>query len=379
MMGVFMKQLKFALENIYKDIRGTLYLHIVVFVILVIGMAVPLWVSQMVWDLQRDAALSRYADADRLIVAEYTDIVDGEQAAQTEEYIASLSQIAPQKVGIGAFVGTMFFWENEEVFTNVQGCSKNFWKLNGYEVVEGKGPEEEWHGDKLPCYLVEGRSLYEKGIRTGDIIMMDEIEVQVAGIIRAPKLYGAAAMPYEDWKSVMGEKQAQYMVLFLFAEPVKSSAVRMALADKNVFNISQGPDQEQIYVDSVYAAVKERLLTGGMMLVFTIISLSAVISGMIEQEKHRTAVRLAIGADLRAVFRENTLRMECLLIFACMMDVLLYPMLFGTLPGMRRRLEMPVIIGIWLLYALLLSGVYIILWHKAFRKKQLAGVLKEGV
>lgn len=379
MMGVFMKQLKFALENIYKDIRGTLYLHIVVFVILVIGMAVPLWVGQMVRGMQMDAALSKYADADRLIVAEYMDIINGEQAAQTEEYIDSLSQIAPEKVGIGAFIETMLFWENEVVLANIQGCSDNFWKLNGYEVVEGKGPEEEWHGDKLPCYLVEGRSLYEKGIRTGDIIMMEETEAQVAGIIRAPKLYGAAAMPYEEWASVMEGKQAQYMALFLFAKPVKSSAVRMALADKEVFNISKGEEQEQVYVDSVYALVKERLLTGGMMLIFTTISLSAVISGMLELEKHRTAVRLAIGADLGTVFRENILRMECLLIFACAMDVLLYPMIFGTLYAMRRSLEMPVIIGIWLLYALLLFGVYTVLWHKAFGKKALAGVLKEGV
>ncbi|MDO5345829.1 MAG: hypothetical protein Q4E91_08800 [Lachnospiraceae bacterium] len=368
-----MEKWRFILETIYKDIRGTFYLHTVVLVILAAGVIVPLWTGTMIRDLYWDASLSSYENAQRLIVAEYLDEMCPEETVWD-------MKTAPERVGIGAFLKMTVSWNGENVSAGLQGCTDGFWKLNGYKIVEGSGPEEEWKGPGAPCYLNANGVLCAKGARPGDILEANGTEFTVAGIIQCPKLYGKVVLPYEEMAALAEGRQVQYQTLFLFEEPVKVSQVRSGLSGmRQILSVCRGQEQEQIYFTSVQERVREKLLVGGLLLIFTGVSLFAINSGMLAQERQRIAVRLAAGAGEGWLFAEYMLRMELLLTAALLIDCLIYPQMFGTMRGMSRYPGGWVVLEVWLLAGIFLLASSGVLWHGMCRKKGAARMLREGI
>ena len=134
----------FHLENIWKDTRAFRYLHGVIFFVMAIGMAVPFWMGATVWDLMSEAALSKYQLPEQLIVAEYQNRISEAEASDIEEQQRQKLKKESEQIGISAFLSEEVQWKKWNGKPYVQGCSENFWKLNGYQVLDGADPENEW-------------------------------------------------------------------------------------------------------------------------------------------------------------------------------------------------------------------------------------------
>lgn len=207
----------FHLENIWKDTLAFRYLHGVIFFVMAIGMAVPFWMGATVWDLMSEAALSRYQLPEQLIVAEYQDRISEAETSEIEAQQRQKLKKESEQIGISAFLSEEVQWKKWNGEPYVQGCSKNFWKLNGYQVLDGADPEKEWSGKGEPCYVCDNCDLlYRNGICPGDEIQIAGKSFTVAGILKAPKLYGSIAISYKALAALADGKEAQFQGLYRF-------------------------------------------------------------------------------------------------------------------------------------------------------------------
>ena len=353
----------FHLENIWKDTRAFRYLHGVIFFVMAIGMAVPFWMGATVWDLMSEAALSKYQLPEQLIVAEYQNRISEAEASDIEEQQRQKMKKESERIGISAFLSEEVQWKKWNGEPYVQGCSENFWKLNGYQVLDGAGPEKEW-----------------SGICPGDEIQIAGKSFTVAGILKAPKLYGSIAISYKALAALADGKEAQFQGLYRFFEPTAPEAVNGVLLEMDsVIGVLTGTEQEAVYLQSVERIAKERLTNGIAMLIFTMISLVSVNGGMLMQEQKQLAVRQAIGAKEKELFWEYALRMETLYLLACAVNVPLYPILFGSMHGMSRELPLPVVGIVGIAGSAVWLFVTGILWERMIGKQALIPILKGDV
>lgn len=371
----------FHLENIWKDTRAFRYLHGVIFFVMAIGMAVPFWMGATVWDLMSEAALSRYQLPEQLIVAEYQDRISEAETSEIEAQQRQKLKKESEQIGISAFLSEEVQWKKWNGEPYVQGCSKNFWKLNGYQVLDGADPEKEWSGKGEPCYVCDNCDLlYRNGICPGDEIQIAGKSFTVAGILKAPKLYGSIAISYKALAALADGKEAQFQGLYRFFEPTAPEAVNGVLLEMDsVIGVLTGTEQEAVYLQSVERIAKERLTTGIAMLIFTMISLVSVNGGMLMQEQKQLAVRQAIGAKEKELFWEYALRMEVLYLLACAVNVPLYPILFGSMHGMSRELPLPVVGIVGIAGSAVWLFVTGILWERMIGKQALIPILKGDV
>lgn len=371
----------FHLENIWKDTLAFRYLHGVIFFVMAIGMAVPFWMGATVWDLTSEAALSRYQLPEQLIVAEYQDRISEAEASEIEAQQRQKLKKESERVGISAFLSVEVQWKTQSGAPYVQGCSENFWKLNGYRVLEGVGPEKEWMENGEPCYVCDNCDLlYRNGIHPGDEIQIGGKSFTVAGILKAPKLYGSIAISYKALAEVADGKEAQFQGLYRFFEPTAPEAVNPVLLEMDsVIGVLTGTEQETVYLESVEHIAKERLTTGIAMMIFTMLSLISVNGGMLMQEQKQIAVRQAMGATAKELFCEYALRMEALYLLACAVNVPLYPLLFGSMHGMSRELPFPVMGIVGIVGSAVWLFVTGILWDQMIGKQALIPILKGDV
>lgn len=377
--------MRFLMENIYKDIKGKKTLNAILLFLFLIGMLVPLGSVSLVKNMWDNYRLSEYPEQDRLVVAEYFETV---KTGMEETFYPSMKDMAgieAEQVGVMVCGASIAAWGDNTASVMMAGCTQDFVELCSCITVEGNGPDILFGTDENLCLIQSTSQMYADGVGVGEKIRIDNTIFTVAGVVHFPMLYGDVLLSFERAAELKEGSRLQQQVLLRLPEPAKITKIRAAAgrwfqcAGKEALEITTGEKKAEVYRKSIEESSGQKLAAAALLLLFTMISFLSVVNGMLAQERKVLGIRLAFGASFQSLKREIILRMELLLGTACLLDGMIYPLVFAGLKGVSRKLSLQVLLPVWLAFAAVVWLVSQTVLKRFLRKDGVTAMLKEGL
>lgn len=377
--------MRFLMENIYKDIKGKKTLNAILLFLFLIGMLVPLGSVSLVKNMWDNYGLSEYPEQDRLVVAEYFETVKPEMEETFYTSMKDMAGVGAEQVGVMVSGTSIVAWEDSTASVMMAGCTQDFVELCSCMMVEGEGPDILFGTDEYLCLIQNSSQMYADGVGVGEQIRIDNTVFTVAGVVHFPMLYGDVMLSFERAAELKEGSRLQQQVLLQLPQPAKITKIRAAAgkwfqaAGKEALEVTTGEKKAEVYRKSIEESSGQKLTAAALLLLFTMISFFSVVSGMLAQERKVFGIRLAFGASFQKLKWEIILRMELLLGTACLLDGMIYPLVFAGLKGVSRQVSLQVFLSIWLIFAAVVWMVSQAVLKRFLRKDGVTAMLKEGL
>ena len=372
-----MKRLPFIIQNAWKYILYNKFSSIVLFSAITVGFVFPMMALNDVNDLLRDVRISRYEDASGITVLEYLM-----PYKEVEEMDALLKQGKEDGMFERAgFLGveSQLVYAGEESYSGmVAGISADYLSLMSCELVEGSCfSEEDYEGKgERVCLLGYQTTLVRDGVGVGDSVEILGNSYMVKGIVRSPRIYGGVLVPY-TFSSDIFAGTGDFMHYQIIAYGHTGKVVVFPFPDQLTSARYAGAEQEEIYLESVRALNRYRMMRAWIIILFTAVNMLLLFLGMMVRERYSMAVRMALGISRRMLFLEILFRNLMLMLPALLAAVACYPLLGLYIRSINRRLQAVTVLQAGLGGMVIIALITVIIQQFSFKKRGIASLLKK--
>lgn len=344
------------------------------------GMIFPLAAFAMANDISQNIKASGYVDGERTMIAEFFSPFKDKE--EIDNKFKSLTA-QPQQFGYFARYEGVVTWNEQDMVCSVAGATLSYFDLENYTMVEGQifSKEQEKTGANV-CLLKKDGTLWKKGAKTGDNIIINGIEFKIIGEIRDPKIYGGVILPFNSLNNFLenNQNQIQYKALFLMENAEDYDKVSASLMNEDINLLSAIPalEGQQVFVESAREVILKNIILGLFVLLFGIISFIFIIAGKVSEEQYSIGVKMSLGASKGMIYIELFLQNLILILSAVLIDIICFPLVKRLLPQLGFIIDWKVILGmiiIGLSTAFLVTGIIL---EATMKKKQVYELLKES-
>lgn len=351
---------------------------------LVLGILFPLLAVNDINEVVRDGEVARFADASRVAVIEYW--MKFKDETEMDAAVSRCKEEGMFETAGYAFVQSEIVYAGETSYTcGICSISEEYLALSGYELLSGTFFTEEDFvaGGKRVCLLKTGGPLAEHGVGVGDTVDIGGEEYRVKGIVRAPRIYGSLLLPYGDGAALFAAAglSFQYQVI-VYGEAlprpgnISSGLFQVDGMYELKIGAQTGEELEEVYYGSIWEVNKYRIQRAAIVIVFAVVSLLLLFTGMILRERRDMAVRIALGGSRAMLWLEFVIRSLLLVVAAFLITLLLYPFISGMVMGAGSRLLLRTAIQVGICGAAFVVLIGSVVLAVGFRKRNVALLLK---
>lgn len=364
----------FYLTNIKGSLQYHRVINLIVVITLSIGMLYPLGMAAIIREIIMNRDLCRYSDVENHMIVDCFDTL-----APAEEYREKMSWLQENDLAYGMITYYMSTSYVKGAFRQlgISSYTDAYLRQEGYRLVEGRLLTEEEQERGAPyCLASWGGSL-----RVGDVINVMGNELEVAGIVQCPMMFGEVMVSQNWLYQMLGSSRIQFRISIHAQNgwgDITQGDVRRNLQIDDIHAITCGEEIYEEYYRSINGQIWKRFSSSLMVLIPALCSMAAILFGKVMEQKYQIGLRMALGASKRQTVLEIFLENYVLFALAFCVDMVLFipvkrvSTLISMYPGAVLTMLFlafgAVNIG---LISLAVAAVF-------FGKKQVCAILKES-
>lgn len=295
----YMRKLAFIIKNAFLGLAHKKLLNSLVILSVAIGFLFPIFSISFMNYINKNYGTPPFKDAEHTVAADF--FMKAEEESSMEEQMLAWND-GITKAGFFANYETIHTYKGDTFVGRVAGCNSDFLETKDTILVEGRFPTEEEMENGAKVCLAGSNSGHN--YKVGTTVTIGGTDFEIIGVFRDARFMANMMLPYKALYPMVEKKQLQTVAYLITDGKPQLGKISGKISSSldMVQYVTSAVESEIPMMERFEEMITDNLKKSSVIILFSLISFTLIITGRILNEQYVLGVKSAVGATRFQLF-----------------------------------------------------------------------------